>query len=314
MAEGRRRRRRSSGRARRKLPAAPAADGSEPQQLFALSSDGKPRSPSRRRRSRSRSNTPDAGAGGAASPGRAASPAGDELAVALPGGAEAPLSPLLLRRCSASPEAVLVRRYHAQRPLGTVSKVTRRSLERKWEAQRARSLAAAAEAEASAGQRAEEAAARERRKAEIREAAVAAREAEVLDRQESIKYKRELVAKRKQVHPSGPTAQKMAATLIQSRIRAMAVRKIIKQKREAAHKATRIFFLVGGPGSGKSTYGKRLTNEFGPPTTPADPPAQPLPRLAFSRRSTFLLSICWAALGLPKSSEVLNDRSASKRC
>jgi len=268
MAEGRRRRRRSSGRARRKLPAAPAADGSEPQQLFALSPDGKPRSPSRRRRSRSRSNTPEAGAGGAASPGRTASPAGDELAVALPGGAEAPLSPLLLRRCSASPEAVLVRRYHAQRPLGTVSKVTRRSLERKWEAQRARSLAAAAEAEASAGQRAEEAAARERRKVEIREAAVAAREAEVLDRQESIKYKRELVAKRNQVHPSGPTAQKMAATLIQSRIRAMAVRKLIQQKREAAHKATRIFFLVGGPGSGKSTYGKRLTNEFGAPTRP----------------------------------------------
>ena len=111
-----------------------------------------------------------------------------------------------------------------------------------------------------------------------------------------------LVAKRKPVHPSGPTAQKMAATLIQSRIRAMAVRKIIQQKREAAHKATRIFFLVGGPGAGKSSYGKRLTNEFGAPATPADP-------LSHSRKHRFLSvgsfqSICWLRSDCPKGSEL----------
>ena len=102
----------------------------------------------------------------------------------------------------------------------------------------------------------------------------------------------------------------MAATLIQSRIRAMAVRKLIQQKREAAHKATRIFFLVGGPGSGKSTYGKRLTNEFGAPTAPLTH-SLTAASIAFSRSAVSSRSVGCA----PTAQKALSSpRSASKRC
>jgi MoxR-like ATPase len=50
---------------------------------------------------------------------------------------------------------------------------------------------------------------------------------------------------------------------IQARMRAFHCRKLIAEQKTAAAKAMRIFFLLGGPGSGKSTYAKRLAAEFG---------------------------------------------------
>jgi MoxR-like ATPase len=87
-------------------------------------------------------------------------------------------------------------------------------------------------------------------------------QAEALERSEFAQRKLDAIVAR-QAGPKGPKVKREAAMRIQARVRAFSCRKRLKERHAAAMHSMKIFFLLGGPGSGKSTYAKRLCAEFG---------------------------------------------------
>eukprot|EP01043_Picozoa_sp_COSAG02_P045615 COSAG02_NODE_4191_length_5645_cov_5.454922_5_plen_157_part_00 len=87
-----------------------------------------------------------------------------------------PLHVELQRRIKRSGTAVLVPEYHNQRPLGTVSKVTIRSLQRKWAVQKQAEAAARQEEENNREAVAAEKLRLQQQKADIRRRAIEERE------------------------------------------------------------------------------------------------------------------------------------------
>ena len=83
-----------------------------------------------------------------------------------------------------------------------------------------------------------------------------------MERSEFAQRKLDAIVAR-QAGPKGPKVKREAAMRIQARVRAFSCRKRLKERHAAAMHSMKIFFLLGGPGSGKSTYAKRLCAEFG---------------------------------------------------
>ena len=160
-------------------------------------------------------------------------------------------------RCHVVASADLAGRRHC--PL----QVTRRSLEKKWSKQKEAKDLVAQEERLNAKETAAKRLAQKLAKDEIKRLAIWGRERETIERLEYAQTKIDQIAERAQLAPKGPKVKRNAAIRIQARLRACQCRKQIAEKKVSCAKAMRIFFLLGGPGSGKSTYAKRLAAEFG---------------------------------------------------